>query len=78
MCHDHDVLVDDVVRRNRWRIALLTAVAVVNYMILTATLVNVLLLISSVFENDGISVQELLTFAGVSLGIGAASGCRRW
>jgi heat shock protein HtpX len=74
MCHDHDVLVDDVVRRNRWRIALLTAVAVVNYMILTAAFVNVLLLTSSILENDGISVQELITFAGVSLAIGAASG----
>ena len=31
MCHDHDVLVDEVVRRNRWRIALLTLVAIVNY-----------------------------------------------
>jgi hypothetical protein len=74
MCHDHDVLVDHVVRRNRWRIALLTAVAVVNYMILTAALVNVLLVTSSILENDGISVQELMTFAGVSLAIGAASG----
>jgi heat shock protein HtpX len=74
MCHDHDVLVDEVVRRNRWRIALLTAVAVVNYMLLTAAFVNVILLTSSTLENDGISVRDVMTFAGVSLAIGAASG----
>jgi hypothetical protein len=74
MCHDHGVLVEDVVRRNRWRIAFLTVVAVVNYMILIAALVIVLLLISAMFEEGGISGQDLITFAGVGLAIGAASG----
>lgn len=74
MCHDRHVLVDEVVRRNRWRIALLTVVAVVNYMILTAALVYVIFLISSMFEPGGIPAQELLVFAGVSLAVGAACG----
>jgi heat shock protein HtpX len=74
VCDDHGVLVGEVVRRNRWRIALLTVVAVVNYMIMTAALVIVLLLIISMFEDGGISVQELIIFAGVGLAIGAASG----
>ncbi len=74
MCHDHHVLVDEVVRRNRWRIALLTVVAVLNYMILTAALVNVLFLISSMFEDGGSSAQKLMMFAGVSLAVGAVSG----
>ena len=61
-------------RRNRRRIALLTVVAIVNYMILTAALVNMLFLISSMFDDDGIPAQELMLFAGASLAVGASSG----
>src|SRR5690606_1112210 len=73
-CHDRPVLVDEVVGRNRWRIALLTVVAVVNYMILMAGLVGVLGLISAMFEAGGIRAQELVLLAVVSLAVGAASG----
>ena len=78
MCHDRHVLVDEVVRRNRWRVALLTVVAVVNYMILTAALVYVIFLISSMFEPGGIPAQELLVFAGVSSRAVPPPGYQRW
>jgi heat shock protein HtpX len=74
MCHDHHVLVDDVVRRNRWRIALLTMVAIVNYMILTAALASMFCLIGTMFEPGGIPAQELLLFACIGLAFGVTSG----
>lgn len=52
MCHDHQVLVDEVVRRNRRRIALLTVVAIVNYMIMAAALVSILCLINAMFRSS--------------------------
>jgi heat shock protein HtpX len=77
LCHDHLVLVDEAVRRNRWRIALLTVVAVVNYMIMVAAFVYVIFLVTAMFDDGGNSAQELLMLAGFSLAVGAASGMTR-
>src|SRR5262245_6656759 len=74
MCHDHHVLVEEVVRRNRRRIALLTVVTVVNYMIMVAAGAFLIYLISSMFDDVGYSSQGLLLFAGLSLAAGALSG----
>jgi heat shock protein HtpX len=76
MCHDHDVLVDGVVRRNRWRIAVLTVVAVVNYMIMMAAVAFVVGLIPVMFEDGRKSGQLLLTLVVFGLAIGAACGLR--
>lgn len=68
------MLVDEVVRRNRRRIALLTVVAIVNYMIMAAALVSIFCLINAMFEPGGIPAQELLLFACAGLAVGAVGG----
>jgi len=73
MCHDSSVLVDEVVRRNRWRIVLLTGVAVVNYMVMVATVSFLCFLIVSITV-DYYSSQVLVAFAGAGLAVGAISG----
>src|SRR5262245_27840600 len=74
MCHDRHVLVDEVVRRNRRRIALLTVVTAVNYMTMVAAGVFLICLISVMCDYIVYSSQGLLLFAGLSLASGALSG----
>ena len=74
MCHDHHVLVDEVVRRNRWRIALLTVVAVVNYMVMVVFFVSVLMLIRLMFEPGGIPAETFLVVAVFGVAAGAYTG----